>query len=270
MHIHAHRGARGLRPENTLAALAYALRHGADGVEVDLCVTQDDEVVLHHDLRLNPDTTRNAAGEWIARRMPIRELRLRELRQYDVGRLKPGSEYAKRFCAQVAVDYARAPTLAECIQLFRRRAAPGVVLNLELKSRPQEPHLTPLPGEYVALVLEQLAQSGLSQHVFLQSFDWRLMRLVKKQRAELKTGMLTARTDDALPQAIADNGGDVWSSDYRHLTEALVTEAHRLGLEVCAWTVNTEPAMKRMMQWGVDVVTTDYPNAATGFALARG
>ncbi|MDA8014874.1 MAG: glycerophosphodiester phosphodiesterase, partial [Gammaproteobacteria bacterium] len=51
MQIHGHRGARGRRPENTLAALAYALENGADGVEVDVCVTADDRVVLHHDLR---------------------------------------------------------------------------------------------------------------------------------------------------------------------------------------------------------------------------
>ncbi|MGR3984787.1 MAG: glycerophosphodiester phosphodiesterase family protein [Gammaproteobacteria bacterium] len=259
MQIHGHRGARGRRPENTLAALAYALEHGADGVEVDLCVTKDDRVVLHHDLRLNPDTTRNAAGKWVTLRMPIRALQLRELRQYDVGQLKPGTCYAKKFREQVAVDRASVPTLAECIELFRRRAAADVVLNLELKSKPQKPNLTPPPGEYVSLVLAQLDQSGLSQNVFLQSFDWRLMRLVKEQRAELKTGLLSGRKDDSLPQAIADNGGDVWSSKYTCLSESSVAEAHQLGLEVCAWTVNSEPAIKQMKKWGVDVITTDYP-----------
>ena len=262
--IHGHRGARGRRPENTLAAIEYALRQGVDGVEVDLCVTADSVVVLHHDLRLNPDTTRDGAGTWITERIPVRDLSLDALRQYDLGRLRPGGEYALRFPEQVPADDARAPTLDECVALVRRHGHENTVLNLELKSHPDEPALTPAPDEYAALVLDNLQRLAPTMVVFLQSFDWRLMVAVKKElkrRAwHLKTGFTKRR-----PYQLADGlevknkGGDVFSCNYRGLTEPLVRAVHDLGLEVWAWTVNATRDMERMADWGVDVITTDYP-----------
>ena len=261
--IHGHRGARGQRPENTLAAIEYALQHAADGVEVDVCATQDDEIVVHHDLQLNPNTTRDAKGEWITQRIPIRELSLAALAQYDVGRMRPGSDYAKKFPEQVAMDGARIPTLDECIELLLANDNP-VILNLEMKRDPRQPELTPEPDHYAALVLAKLEAFRLPQQVFLQSFDWELMTLLKKELAtrklDFKTGFTIRRPyGSADLHAVKNKGGDVFSCNHRGLTEPLVGAAHDLGLEVYAWTVNEAPAIERMAEWGVDVIITDYP-----------
>ena len=72
----------------------------------------DGVVVIHHDLWLNPDTTRGPDGKWLEARGPaIHELTFQELQQYDVGRLKPGTDYAKLFPDQQAVDGTRIPRL---------------------------------------------------------------------------------------------------------------------------------------------------------------
>lgn len=262
--IYGHRGARGRRPENTLPAIEYALQQGVDGVEVDLCVTADDIIVLHHDLRLNPDATRDAAGKWIAERIPIRDMSLDALRQYDVGRLKPGSEYASRFAGQIPVDGAWPPTLDECAGLMRQHASKNIVFDLELKSNPDEPALTPEPDEYASLVLDKLQQLSLSVHIFLQSFDWGLMESVKKEskkrKLDLKTGFTKRRPYGlAYAEEVKNKGGDVFSCNHLGLTELLVRETHDLGLEICVWTVNDAQAIRRMAGWGVDVITTDYP-----------
>ena len=291
--IHGHRGASGRRPENTLAAVEYALENAVDGVEVDLCVTADDVIVLHHDLRLNPATTRDSNGKWINHKIPIRDLRLNELRQYDVGRINP--KYATKFPRQTPVDGARIPTLDEFVELIRQRGKTNTILNLELKGNPPQPALAPAPEHYVSLLLNKLEQLQLSEHVFLQSFDWRLLRPIKQQRPDLKTGLLTnlqpidplqktpprqfhlagtppisiLATDWHLyyaspPEMVAKNGGDVWSSYYRDLSEAWVREAHDLGLEVYAWTVNEKQDIEKMAGWGVDAITTDYPEWCRG------
>jgi glycerophosphoryl diester phosphodiesterase len=84
-----HRGAAGLAPENTLAAFARACAMGVDAVELDVLLTSDRRVVVHHDFRLKPEITRTADGEWLnhSARYAIKELRLAELKTFDVGRL---------------------------------------------------------------------------------------------------------------------------------------------------------------------------------------
>ena len=63
--IHGHRGARGLAPENTLAGFACALKVGVDALELDLRMSADGKIVIHHDRKLNPDLTRIKAGTWL-------------------------------------------------------------------------------------------------------------------------------------------------------------------------------------------------------------
>src|SRR5688572_214117 len=93
--VQGHRGARGLAPENTLPAFEKALALGVTTLELDVGVTRDGVVVVGHDPTINPDIARGPDGQWLAARGPaIRELTFAELQRYDVGRLKPGSNYA--------------------------------------------------------------------------------------------------------------------------------------------------------------------------------
>src|SRR5262245_25860860 len=106
--LQGHRGARGLAPENTIAAFTTALPIGVTTLEFDLGMTKDGVLVVHHDEWLNPDTTRDAEGNFLSRRGPaIHSLTLDEVKRYDVGRLKPGTAYAARFGGQRPVDGAR-------------------------------------------------------------------------------------------------------------------------------------------------------------------
>ncbi len=106
--LQGHRGARGLAPENSIPGWKKALELGVDTIECDMGVTKDDVVVVHHDLRLNADTTRTGDGQWLTAPGPnINQLTFDELQRYDIGRLKPGSNYAKEFPDQQAVDGTR-------------------------------------------------------------------------------------------------------------------------------------------------------------------
>src|SRR6185437_13167348 len=90
----AHRGGAGLKPENTLAAFRHAIELGCDGAELDVQLSADGTLVVHHDYRLNPGLTRKAGG-WLKGETPrIKDLTFAQLQAFDLGRADPLSNYA--------------------------------------------------------------------------------------------------------------------------------------------------------------------------------
>src|SRR5215471_14399606 len=102
--IEAHRGGRALFPENTLTSFANALSMGVDTLELDIGVTADRAIVVSHERWLNPDLARNAQGIYVAPPgVPFVQLRLEDVKTYDVGQIRPGSAYAAQFPDQHAI-----------------------------------------------------------------------------------------------------------------------------------------------------------------------
>src|SRR5664279_1646550 len=114
--IEAHRGGRALFPENTLLSFANALTMGVTTLELDIGVTSDGAIVVSHERGLNPDLARAADGVYVAPPgIPFVQLRLQDVKQYDVGRIRPGSAYAAQFPDQLEVPGTRIPTLKEVL-----------------------------------------------------------------------------------------------------------------------------------------------------------
>ena len=169
--LQGHRGARGLAPENTLAAFATALAIGVTTLETDLAVTRDGVVVIAHDPDLNPALAR-VDGAWLKERgPPIRSLSLAELARYDVGRTDPASPYGRQWPEQAARDGERIPTLAALFELAGTAARP-VRFNLETKITPTSGATTLGADAFAEVVVEAVRKAGLSSRTTLQSFDW--------------------------------------------------------------------------------------------------
>ena len=155
--IHGHRGARGLAPENTLAAFARALSLGVTTLELDCAVTRDGVVVVSHDPALNPDLTRTPDGKWLDRPGPrIRDLTYEQLQRYDVGRVKPDTAYAKRFPDQQPVDGEKIPRLADVFALVKRSGNGAVRFNIETKISPLVPEETTDPEDFARYLSEEM------------------------------------------------------------------------------------------------------------------
>src|SRR5262245_47620135 len=164
--LQGHRGARGLAPENTLEGFALALSIGVSTLELDLGISKDGVVVVHHDIWLNPDTTRGSDGAFLPRRGPaLRELTLAELQRYDVGRIRPGTSYAATFPEQRPIDGARIPRLAAVFDLVRRTKAHHVRFNMETKMNPSAGTDTADPKTFAAAVLQVVRESGFAGRV---------------------------------------------------------------------------------------------------------
>src|SRR5262245_14693837 len=174
--LQGHRGARGLAPENTIAAFATALSIGVTTLEFDLGMTKDGVLVVHHDIWLNPDTTRGPDGKFLAGRGPaIHSLTLNELKRYDVGRLKTGTPYAARFPDQRPVDGERIPALADVFDLVHRAGGERIRFNIETKITPTSGAATPSPEVFADAVARALRQAGVAARATVQSFDWRTL-----------------------------------------------------------------------------------------------
>ncbi len=290
--LQGHRGARGLAPENTLAAFRTGVGLGVTTLETDLAITKDNVVVISHDPRLNPDLVRGPDGRWIAPPgPPIHTLTLVELKRYDIGRINPDSRYAHQFPLQKPVDGERFPTLAE---LFAA-AGPDVRFNIEIKTDPTRPDDMPDPATFARLAVDAVRAGQAAGRSTLQSFDWRALLEVKRLAPEIPTSCLTiesngmdtvgrrgerpspwlggldlASQDGSLPRLVRQAGCAVWSPFWRNVTADNLKEAKGLGLKVIPWTVDSPVEMTRLIELGVDGLITDYPDRAQTILAAKG
>jgi glycerophosphoryl diester phosphodiesterase len=284
--IVGHRGAAGLKPENTLAAFREACELGVDAVELDVLLTADSTIVVHHDYTLKPETTRTADGEWLSLSGPvIKDLTLAQLKTYDVGRLKPNTRYSRRYPEQKPADGQRIPILGEVISLLETTCEPANQLWVEIKTNPEKPNLTPAPELIVDAVVLLLRRQDFAHRARILSFDWRALAHVQKNAPEIpavylshvggrfntiKPGqpgaspwMAGLDIDDfggSIPRAVKAAGGKNWAPYYKYLTSALLDEAHQLGLKVYVWTVDSRSDMVRLMEMGVDGIITNRPD----------
>jgi glycerophosphoryl diester phosphodiesterase len=292
--IEAHRGGRALRPENTLQSFANALSMGVDTLELDMGVTKDGVIVVSHERGLNPDLARAPDGHYVPPPgVPYVKLTLAEVKQYDVGQIRPGSAYAARFPDQLAVPGTRIPTLAEVFELVRRSGDRHVRLNIETKIDPHHPDESPDPEHFVALVLDLLRRENFVDRVMIESFDWRTLLLVQKQAPTIPTVYLTqvqqpeanmyldrpspwtagfdpGKYGGSVPRAVKAAGGSIWSPLYEDVDHQSIAEAHKLGLKVVVWTVNKPEDMARLIDLGVDGIISDRPDVLRVVAAKKG
>lgn len=295
--LQAHRGGRGLWPENTLAAFSRAIALGVTTLELDCAVTRDGVVVVSHDPQLNPDHTRDAEGRWLEAAGPaLFALSYAEIERYDVGRLKPKTEYAARYPGQQPVDGERIPRLRDLFALVERSGNRELRFNIETKISPDRPAQTLPPAPFAEAVVRVVREAGMEKRSTIQSFDWRTLEVVRKIAPGLVTVALTTQrsaaddnvqagrpgpspwlagldVDDfggSVPRLVKASGAPVWSPNFLDLDERLVAEAHALGLSVIPWTVNDPAEMERIVGWGVDGMISDYPDRLRAVLAAKG
>ncbi|MFC4054856.1 glycerophosphodiester phosphodiesterase family protein [Actinomadura syzygii] len=266
--VHGHRGARGLRPENTLPGFVHALELGVDVIELDVGLSSDGVVVLNHDQALSsvnltdtePAHPDDPAFPYVGKR--IRDLTLPQLRTVDAGiRSNP------RF-TQVPVPGTQIPTLAEACALL---APTEVRLSVELKTDPTWPE--PEIENLTSAVTEVLTSHGLAARSRLLAFDWRVLTTASRNHPEFgRVALLERKTlapdttwlaghspTDPVSAAKAI-GAHALSPEHALTTPALVDQSHAAALQVIVWTVNTPEDMTRFIKYGVDAIVTDYPD----------
>jgi glycerophosphoryl diester phosphodiesterase len=289
--IQGHRGARARRPENTLPSFEAALDAGAASIETDLQLSGDGDIVLHHDSSLSRALCPQLREGQSVR---LKTLSTTALRQLSV----PGNSAPDRFPHQradsmplsswFAQTHFAAPHDQYALPLLRnlfdfaqayageagamhgkrqaqRENASRVILDLEIKNEPFEAHLTPKDVERIA---ESIAASGMINRCRARSFDHRLVRRIKQLLPNLETALLIAATVPLDPvQMVRNAGASIYCPDYGCLDEEQVKLLQAGGVRVLPWTVNEPEDWRKLIDWGVDGITTDDPARLAEFVL---
>lgn len=262
--VQGHRGARAVRPENTLAAFRYALEAGVDTLELDLHVSKDDVLVVTHDPHVSAALCLDAQGRRLESPPLVRSLTAEELKAYDCGTLQN-----PRFPQQVPQPGERMPTFPELLQwlaLEQDPRAKGVKLNVETKIEEAHPDHAPDPETFARLVIDELRRHGVLKRTTLQSFDFRTLVAARKLEPELSIAALVENRPAQSLAAIATRlKADIVSPHHEWLTREDVDQVHAAGARVIPWTANTEPEWKRLSGLGVDGIITDDPAGLLAF-----
>ena len=244
--VHGHRGARALRPENTIPAFEYAIAQGVDVLELDLGVTKDGVVVVSHDSFLKAPICTGPKVEAV-----IVEHTLAELRQWDCGAVRN-----PQFARQQTVPGTRIPTLEDVFAL----ASKGTFkFNMETKIDPSQPKLTVPPAEFAKRVLDVIKKHKMEKRVIIQSFDFRTLHEMKKIAPELALSALYSGPPRDFVEIAKEAGATIISPEYRLVTPAQVKAAHAAHLQVVPWTANEPADWDRLIAAGVDAIITDDP-----------
>jgi glycerophosphoryl diester phosphodiesterase len=288
--LQAHRGGRGLWPENTLAAFENALRMGVTTLEMDVAITADGVAVVSHDPALHAGLSRDANGQWLKSTGPlIKTLTLAQVQAYDVGRLNPDHAYGKTYPLQQPRDGQRIPTLAAVLQRAKELGANEVQFDIETKVFPNRPNDTVAPEEFVRIMLAVIREAGVVDRVMIQSFSWRTLELFQAAEPRIRTMYLTIQSRNSnnvadpawtagrlhrdypsVPHMVKAAGGAIWAPNFNDVDETLVRTAQAQGLKVMPWTVNEVPDMRRLLDWKVDGIITDYPDRLREVMQQRG
>ncbi len=263
-HVEGHRGARAMRPENTLAAFKYALEAGVDVLELDLLVTKDNQLVIGHDAVLNREICLAPGGKPIQKPVVVRATALKELQRHDCGSL-----VHPRFPTQVAQPGERMPSFDEFLAWLASDPNPHarvVRLNVEAKLDEKHPKLYPTPQLFAKLILKALRKHSVLDRTTLQSFDFRILRLLREIEPKIRTAaLLEERPSRPLLEVANAVKVQVISLNERWLTQRDVLMLHKAGLQVVPWTANTPELWQRLADYGVDGIITDDPVGLMAF-----
>ncbi|WP_419872321.1 glycerophosphoryl diester phosphodiesterase membrane domain-containing protein [Candidatus Pristimantibacillus sp. PTI5] len=225
--LSAHRGDSLEAPENSLAAVRSSVKQGIDAVEIDVQLTKDGVVVLHHDYNLQ-----RMAG--VPKR--VNELTYDEVARLNIGIRDGGFGESERI-----------PMLAEVLAEVQGKAK--LIVDLKPYGPGDE-----LANEVVALI----EQFDMVQECYIQSFDRQTLHQIRQLNPDIRIGQI-------LYFAVGDLSlldVDFYTIEQVMLTEAFVERAHKDGREVWVWTVNSERNLKEVLKFEIDGIITDFPARA--------
>jgi glycerophosphoryl diester phosphodiesterase len=262
--LQGHRGCRGLMPENTIPAFLKAVDLGVTTLEMDLAVTKDHQLLVSHEPYFSSECCLNPAGEVIPDSVQmdynIYTMSLEEIQQFDCG-----SKPHPRFPEQEKFHVTK-PLLSQVIleveQYTKEKELAPVAYNIEVKSvETGDNEYHPTPKVFGDLVFDELNGTIDWSRITVQSFDFRVLQYFHETYPDVTLAVLI-ENKQSVEGNLTDLGVEpkIYICDYTLLSRENVKYLHDMGIKVIPWTVNEIADMRRLIDWGVDGLITDYPN----------
>jgi glycerophosphoryl diester phosphodiesterase len=259
----AHRGGRGIMPENTIPAMLNAVDMGVESLEMDTHITADDQVILSHDEYINNLFSLTADGKELTKEEGMKyafyKMPYAEIAKFDVG-TRYYSKYPQQKKMKVGI-----PLLADLIDSvqyhIKTTGKRQVFYNIETKSSEKADGIyNPKPEKFVKLLMDVIIKKGISSWVVIQSFDKRTLQIIHKKYPDVRTSYLVEGKKD-LATDIAELGFTpfIYSPYYKSVNAAMVSDCHAKNIKVLPWTIDTAEEIAATKALGVDGIITDYP-----------
>jgi glycerophosphoryl diester phosphodiesterase len=264
--LEAHRGGRGLYPEESITAMKNAIDLAkVTTLEMDCHITKDRKVVVFHDDYLNPKFVLKPNGAEISDKdKPLRiyDMLYKDLIKYDIG-----SKFYKEFPEQKkqVTRIAKLSDLIDSTEAYASliRKAP-MFYNIEVKSKEDKDGiLHPRVEEFVDLMIQVITDRKIASRTVIQSFDSRAIKYLHKAYPQIKVSyLIDANYTKSVEQTIAALGFTpfIISPHYKIATSDYVKQCHKAGIKVIPWTVNTKQEIEQLKAVKVDGIISDYPN----------
>lgn len=264
--IEGHRGARGYVPENTIPSFLKALEQGADTIELDVVISQDNKIVVSHEpwfshiISTKPDGTPINAKE--EKDFNIYKMKYSEVKKFDVGFI--GN---KDFPQQVKMKVYK-PLLSDVFKAIKDYAKKNKLksfrFNVEIKSNPAWDNVfTPTPNVLAKMVYDEILKHKMQNNVIVQSFDVRQLQELRKMPVKLPLALLVGNKD-GIEKNIELLGfiPDTYSPHFGLVDEATINFVQKNKMKIVPWTVNELADLEKMKKFKLDGIITDYPDRA--------
>ncbi|MDX8345793.1 glycerophosphodiester phosphodiesterase [Rossellomorea sp. YZS02] len=232
MELFAHRGVSGEAPENTLAAFKAAAESGAHGIELDVQLTKDGQIVVIHDETI--DRTTNGTGY-------VKDLTWEQLRTYDAG-----SWFHPSFKGESI------PSLEEVLDVVTAHYD-SMIINIELKN-----DLIDYP-QLEEKVLELLNEKGMKEQTIISSFNPASLKKVRELDPDIETGLLFEGIPANILDRIKPLQVNALHCDASFAQSPTGRNVMDMGMPLRVFTINTVEEFQLVKKAGVEVVMTDYP-----------
>jgi len=260
----AHRGGRGLMPENTILSQKNAIDYGST-LEMDLQMSKDQKIVVSHDAYLSSLFSFTPEGDTMSveegKSRLLYDMPYDSIKQYDVGS-KPHPDFPEQ--ENIPAVRPLLSVLIDSVEAYADRNGHVNHYNIEIKSSKEADgkHYSSLE-EFVNTTMDIILDKGIATRTMIQSFDERALRMVHEEWPNIQTSYLVGANQKDDVEGYINTLGfkpDIFSPNYHLVTKDRVSAFHDKGIDVIPWTPNTLEVMQELKDMGVDGEITDYPN----------
>lgn len=260
----AHRGGRGLMPENTIAAMKNAIDLGVTTLEMDVVISKDKKVVVSHDPFFSDVITTTPEGKFLTEKEApehlIYQMTYDSIRKYDVG-LKPHPDFPRQ--QKIAAYKPLLSQLIDSTEAYAKSKGRIIRYNIEVKSNEKFDGIRhPVPQAFTELLMQVLKDKKTLDGTIIQSFDVRPLQYLHKTYPAVSLSYLVEKASGTFQQQLDKLGfiPNIYSPQYAMLTKEIVQQSHSKKMKVVPWTVNTVEEMNTLIEMGVDGIISDYPD----------
>jgi glycerophosphoryl diester phosphodiesterase len=260
----AHRGGRGLMPENTIASEKNAINYDCT-LEMDLQMSKDKKIVVSHDAYFSSDFCLTPEGDSMSKKDGLSRLIYHmpydSVAKYDVG-LKPHPGFPQQ--KKIHAIKPLLSVLIDSVEAYAKEKHHLNHYNIEIKSNPKsDGKFYSTLEEYVDSLMKIIIEKGIASRTMMQSFDVRALRMIhEKYPKKVQTSYLVSASNKKTAQEYVDELGfapDIFSPEFSLVTSDLVKAFHKIHILVIPWTPDTLEDIQQLKSMGVDGVITDYP-----------